>query len=176
MHGARAHRHRALVTRRRPRANAMGAKSFDDMFACTPASLTKLRGRAHARATPRSDGARDYSPVAFPNVREGAEIADAFGDMFLASPASLKKMRSSASGGFGSPVACVVAERGEARGAAAAAKETMSVSEMFTSSPADLAKMRRSNVGGSERGNSIVAPEVRGDGRARVEARAWAGQ
>ena len=70
MHGARAHRHRALVTRRRPRANAMGAKSFDDMFACTPASLTKLRGRAHARATPRSDGARDYSPVAFPNVRE----------------------------------------------------------------------------------------------------------
>ena len=171
MHGARAHRHRALVTRRRPRANAMGAKSFDDMFACTPASLTKLRGRAHARATPRSDGARDYSPVAFPNAREeGAEIADAFGDMFLASPASLKKMRSSASGGFGSPVACVVAERGEARGAAAAAKETMSFSEMFTSSPADLAKMRRSNVGGSERGNSIVAPEVRGDGRARVEA------
>ena len=89
--------------------------------------------------------------------------------MFLASPASLKKMRSSASGGFGSPVACVVAERG-GEGGAAAAKETMSFSEMFTSSPADLAKMRRSNVGGSERGNSIVAPEVRGDGRARVEA------
>jgi len=207
----------------------MAPKSFEDMFACSPASLTKLRASHAPHASPAASHARDYSPIAFPSMRRDDEderaraVAGAVDDMFACSPASLKKMRGSAveraSGGVGTPTGTPTRptasredlasafgdmflaspaslkkmratntavtgtkarERGDGFGsplrydgdanAAEPKKEAVSFSEMFASSPSDLAKMRRSDVGGAARGSNVEVAKVAVDARERTNA------
>jgi ribulose-bisphosphate carboxylase large chain len=207
----------------------MAPRSFEDMFACSPASLTKLRASHAPHASPAASHARDYSPIAFPSMRRDDDderaraVAGAFDDMFACSPASLKKMRGSAveraSGGVGTPTGTPTRptasredlasafgdmflaspaslkkiratntavtgtkarERGDGFGsplrydgdanAAEPKKEAVSFSEMFASSPSDLAKMRRSDVGGAARGSNVEVAKVAVDARERTNA------
>ena len=139
--------------------------AFADMFAASPASLSKMRATAE-RTTSRAE-----EPRAVVGQRE--DVAEAFGDMFLASPASLKKMRSTTTtttrAAFGSPVALGARET-EEHASVGVTKEPVHFADMFSSSPADLAKMRRANVGGAERGMSVSVPKFSADAAARAGA------
>ena len=139
------------------------ASAFEDMFACSPASLVKLRAHERAEtsdASPRRELAfSDRELDARYGARSSPEVVSAFADMFACSPSSLKKMRqTSAATGRGANGERWSAEAVAATprdGAASRENLASAFGDMFLASPASLKKMQTVSSAEGEKGGAF---------------------